>query len=305
MTAGRTNWVSRLGAVLVILSAVAPAQSRVPETEVTVDWGKVTLSKSTPTLQVVVNPMLLRGAKMHDGSFAALHALGADYVRYLPWLPYPKQAVAEMEAPAESKTSWDFSHIDRTLDDFMNAIEGHSVIPNFSTIPAWMFKTERPVPYPQDPNKVFWDYTQRTELRDPSMKEVLQYFARLLSWYTKGGLTDENGKWHESGHHYKVPYWEVLNEIEFEHHWSVEHYIQFYDAVTKEMLKVDPQLKFIGLALAQPDWFPICSSISLIPRTTERTPRWISSVITSMRAQPLTRILEIGNTVFSRKPMAF
>lgn len=256
MISRRTKWVSSLGAVLIILSPAASAQSRVAEGEVIVDWGKVTPSKSTPTLQVVVNPMLLRGAKMHDGSFAALHNLGADYVRYVPWLPYPKQAVAEMEAPTDGKTSWDFSHIDTTLDDFMKATEGHSVILNFSTIPAWMFITERPVSYPQDPNQVFWDYTQGTELRDPSMKEVSQYFARLLSWYTKGGLTDENGRWHESGHHYKVPYWEVLNEIEFEHHWSPERYTQFYDAVTQEMLKVDPDLKFIGLALAQPGIAP-------------------------------------------------
>ena len=234
----------------------ADAQMPAPITEVKVDWTKTSVSKSTPALQVVVNPMLLRGAKMHDGSFSALHALGADYVRYVPWLPYPRQAVAELEAPTNGKTSWDFSHIDPTLDDFMKATEGHSVIMNFSTIPAWMYKTEKPVTYPDDPNQVFWNYTQGTELRDPSMKEISGYFARLLSWYTKGGLTDENGKWHESGHHYKIAYWEVLNEIEFEHHWTPEQYTRFYDAVTAEMLKVDPQLKFMALALAQPTKHP-------------------------------------------------
>ncbi|MDE3104711.1 MAG: glycosyl hydrolase family 39 [Acidobacteriota bacterium] len=200
--------------------------------------------------------MLLRGAKLHDGSFAALKALGADYVRYVPWLPYPRQAVAELEPPTKDGTSWDFSHIDPTLEDFMKATEGHSVILNFSTIPAWMFKTEKPVEYPADPNQVFWNYTQGTELRDPSMREISQYFARLLSWYTKGGFTDENGKWHESGHYYKIPYWEVLNEIEFEHHWSPEEYTRFYDAVTAAMLQVDPNLKFVGLALAQPSLVP-------------------------------------------------
>ncbi len=224
--------------------------------EVKVDWSKTIASKSTPTLQVVVNPMLLRGAKMHDGSFAALRALGADYVRYVPWLPYPRQAVAELNPPTNTGTSWDFSHIDPTLDDFMKATEGHSVILNFSTIPAWMFKTEKPVTFPDDPNQVFWNYTQGTDLRDPSMKEVSAYFARLLSWYTKGGFTDEIGKRHESGHHYKVAYWEVLNEIEFEHHWTPEVYTRFYDAVTAAMLEVDPELKFVGLALAQPSKVP-------------------------------------------------
>lgn len=220
---------------------------------VKVDWSKtVTVSKTTPTLQVVVNPMLLRGAKLHDGAFTALHDLGADYVRYVPWLPYPKQAVAELKAPADGKTSWDFSHIDPTLDDFMKATEGHSVVLNFSTIPAWMWKTDKPVTYPDDPNQVFWNYTQGAELRDPSMKEASDYFANLLAWYTKGGFTDELGKRHESGHHYKIAYWEVLNEIEFEHHWSPEMYTRFYDSVTAAMRKVDPEIKFMALALAQP-----------------------------------------------------
>jgi hypothetical protein len=233
------------------------AQESANANEVKVEWGKVILvSKSTPTLQVVVNPQLLRGAMLHDSSFAALHALGADYVRYVPWLPYPRQAVAELSAPADGMTSWDFANIDPTLDDFMKATEGHSVILNFSTIPAWMFKTDKPVTFPDDPNQVFWNYTQGTELRDPTMKEAADYFARLLSWYTKGGFTDEYGKRHESGHHYKIPYWEVLNEIEFEHHWTPEDYTKFYDAVTVAMRKVDPNIKFVGLALAQPSMTP-------------------------------------------------
>ncbi len=229
------------------------AQAAPGPDEVKVDWTKtVTISKSTPTLQVVVNPMLLRGAKLHDGAFRALHALGADYVRYVPWLPYPRQAVAELAPPVDGMTSWDFTHIDQTLDDFMKATEGHSVVLNFSTIPAWMWKTDKPVAYPDDPNQVFWKYTQGTELRDPSMKEVSEYFARLLAWYTQGGFTDEVGKRHESGHHYKIAYWEVLNEIEFEHHWSPEMYTKFYDSVTAAMLRVDPKLRFMALALAQP-----------------------------------------------------
>jgi hypothetical protein len=248
-----------LSGVAVVLLGVyaAGAQSPAKPAEVKVNWAKaITVSKSTPTLQVVVNPQLLRGAKLHDPSFAALHALGADYVRYVPWLPYPRLAVAELYPPANGKTSWDFSRIDPTLDDFMKATAGHSVILNFSTIPAWMFKTEKPVTFPDDPNQVYWNYTQGTELRDPSMKEVSDYYARLLSWYTKGGFTDEYGKRWESGHHYKIAYWEVLNEIEFEHHWTPEQYTKFYDSVTTAMRKVDPQIKFMALALAQPSTHP-------------------------------------------------
>ena len=232
----------------------------------TIDWNKtIAVSRSTPTLQVVVNPQLLRGARLHDGAFAALHALGADYVRYVPWLPYPRQAVAELSPPVNGKASWDFSHIDPTLDDFMKATEGHTVILNFSTIPAWMFETEKPVTYPDDPNQVYWKYTQGTELRDPSMKEVSDYYARLLSWYTKGGFTDEFGVHHDSGHHYKVAYWEVLNEIDFEHQWTPETYTRFYDAVTTAMLKVDPNLKFMALAMAQPTKTPAMFEYFLNP----------------------------------------
>jgi len=166
------------------IACVAAAQAPGPQTQI--DWNKVVLvSKSTPTLQVVTNPMLNPGAPIHDGSFAALKALGADYVRYVPWLPYPKVAVAELQPPTKDKTSWDFTYIDPVTKDFLAATEGHSTIINFSTIPAWMFKTDKPVIYPDDPNKVFWDYTQGTELRDPSGKELGDYFGRLVSWYTQ------------------------------------------------------------------------------------------------------------------------
>jgi hypothetical protein len=221
---------------------------------IVVDWNKVErTSRSTPTLQVVVNPPLRRGNVVHDGAFAALHDLGADYVRYVPWLPYPKLAVAELEPSTADKTSWDFSVIDPMTIDFFNATQGHSTILNFSTIPQWMFKTPAPVGYPADPNQVVWNYTQGSELRDPSMKELADYYARLVGWYTAGGFTDENGKRHESGYHYSIPYWEVFNEIESEHHTTPQQYAERYDAVTAAIHLVSPQTKFVGLALAGPN----------------------------------------------------
>jgi hypothetical protein len=218
--------------------------------KVTVNWDKVVMvSKTTPTLQVVVNPPLRRGSAIHDRVFQALHELGADYVRYVPWLPYPKLGVAELEPPAEGKTSWDFSLLDPMMEDLMNATAGHSVIINFSTIPQWMFKTEKPVPYPADPDQVNWEYEKGTEFRDGSLKEVGDYYARLVSWYTQGGFTDEYGKRHESGHHYKIPYWEVLNEINGEHQMTPQTYTRVYDAIVAAIRHVDPQIKFVGLAL--------------------------------------------------------
>jgi hypothetical protein len=250
-------WKVSYGSLLTAALCCASASAQGDVKELQIDWNKViTTSKSTPTLQVVVNPGLLAGSNIHDSSFAALHDLGADYVRYVPWLPYPRMAVAELEPPKDGKTSWDFAHIDPMLDDFMKATEGHSVILNFSTLPAWLFKTAAPVTYPADPNQPYWDYTQGNEPRDPSMKEFGEYYSRLLSWYIKGGFKDEFGKWHASGHHYKIAYWELLNEIEAEHHWTPEQYTKFFDVVSAAMLKIDPNLRFMALALADPSHHP-------------------------------------------------
>jgi hypothetical protein len=237
---------------LMLYTATLSAQSENPRVQV--DWNKVdSVSRTTPTLQVVVNPQLRRGAKLHDGAFHALRELGAEDVRYVPWLPYPRLAVAELEPPADGKTSWDFSLIDPMMEDFIHATEGHPVVVNFSTMPAWLWKTDKPVEYPADPWQVAWNYTQGTELRDPSMQEAAQYYARLLAWYTQGGFTDEAGKRHESGHHYKIAVWEVLNEVDSEHSWTPESYTRFYDAVVSAMRAAEPKLQFMGLALAHED----------------------------------------------------
>jgi len=246
-----------LAFVILAADSGLPAMAQETQQKVNIDWDKtVIVSKSTPTLQVVTNPMLNPGSPIHDGSFSALKALGADYVRYVPWLPYPKIAVAELEPPTKDKTSWDFTYIDPVTNDFLAATDGHSTIINFSTIPAWMFETDQPVKYPEDPNQVFWDYTKGTELRDPTGKELGDYFGRLVSWYTKGGFTDENGKNHESGYHYIFPYWEVLNEVDFEHSTTPEDYAKRYDAIVEAIRRVSPNTKFMGIALAIPGQNP-------------------------------------------------
>jgi len=250
------SWIGVVATAL--LAALTPTYSLAQApSKVQIDWEKVQeVSKTSPTLQVVVNPPLRRGSPIHDKVFQDLKDLGADDVRYVPWLPYPRLGVAELEPPKDGKTSWDFSLIDPMMEDFMNATAGHSVMINFSTIPQWMFRTPKPVGYPPDPYQVDWHYEQGAELRDPSMKEVADYYARLVSWYTKGGFTDEFGKRHESGHHYKIQYWEVLNEVDFEHRMSPEFYTHLYDAVVSAIHKVDPSIKFVGAALAAPSTNP-------------------------------------------------
>lgn len=215
-----------------------------------IKWdSQVVISKTTPTLQLVENPMV-RQSPIHEATFKALKNLGADYVRYVPWFPYPKLAVAELKPPSNGKTYWDFKLIDSTMVALMDATKGHSVVVNFSTTPVWMWKTKNVVKYPENPYQTCWDYNQGTELRDTTMKELADYYARLMSWYTKGGFTDELGQYHKSGHFYKIPYWEVLNEVDYEHSLSPELYTKMYDAIVAAMKKVSPDTKFIGLALA-------------------------------------------------------
>jgi hypothetical protein len=244
-------------ATVLVCFALAPALAAQQGPELAIHWDNATIvSKTTPTLQVVVNPPLRPGNPLSVASYKAIKELGADYVRYVPWMPYPRLAVAELEPPTPQKTSWDFSLIDPMTKDFLDATAGHPTILNFSTIPTWLFKTDKPVAYPADPNQPVWDYTQGTELRDPSGKQLGDYYARLVSWYANGGFTDENGARHESGYHYKVPYWEVLNEVEYEHSMTPEQYTARYDAIVSAIHAVSPDTKFVGLALAEPSKRP-------------------------------------------------
>ena len=168
-------WTAKfcIAILLVGQSRTGCAQSAVHEVSVQVDWVKpATACRTTPTLQVVVNPLLRPGSRIHDKALATLKGLGTDYVRFVPWFPYPKLAVAELRAPTATQTSWDFSLIDPMTTEFLDATKGHSPVVNFSTIPAWLFKTDKPVIVQSAPEQVTWDYTQGTALMDPTGKAL-------------------------------------------------------------------------------------------------------------------------------------
>ncbi len=229
-----------------------------PDTVVAKWNNTVKISKTTATLQVVENPMVRNSSPIHESTFKALKNLGADFVRYVPWCPYPKMAVAELKRPTKDKTFWDFTYLDSTMQAIMEATEGHPALINFSTTPAWLWKTSAEVKYPENAYEVYWDYNQGTELRDTTMKELADYYARLFSWYTKGGFKDELGVFHKSGHFYNLPYWEVLNEPDLEHNISPALYTKMYDAIVGELKKISPATKFVGISVAfckSPDYF--------------------------------------------------
>ena len=199
-------------------------------------------------------------------AWATLKSLNADYVRFVPWYPYPRLGVAELNPPTAEGTSWDFSLIDPLVSDFFNATNGHPLMVNFSTIPQWMFRTKASVSFPSDPNEVTWTYEQGQELRDPSAKVVADYYARLAKWYTHKGFVDENGKTHSSPFHYKIDLWEVLNEPEYEHVMSPQTYTKIYDAIVESVHKVLPETKFVGMSLAEPSNRPEFFEYFLDPR---------------------------------------
>jgi len=240
--------------LLLWMSHPAAAQTN-PEAppSVGISWDSpARVSNTTASLQVVVNPPLRRGSKIHDRVLAALRDLQPDYARFVPWLPYPRLAVAELEPPHDGQTSWDFSLIDPLTIDFLEATKGRPSVLNFSTTPQWMWVTPKPVAYPADPEEPVWNYTQGAELRDPSGQELAAYYARLVGWYTLGGFVDEYGKRHESGHHYQVDWCEVLNEPDLEHRIGPKKYTQIYDSVVTAIRAVAPKMKFVGISVAGP-----------------------------------------------------
>ncbi len=241
-----------LAALTMVSSGLNVSQAAATAADnVSVRWSEVTgASLATPTLQVVVNPLLRPPSPVARRAILAVQRLKADYVRFVPWLPYPQLAVAELYPPSQGKTFWDFKLIDPMVRAFMHASDDRPVIMNFSTIPEWMFKTKKPVTWPKNPDQVTWNYEQGTQLRDASLKTLTGYYARLVSWYTRGGFRDEYGRWHASGYHYKFAWWEVLNEVNFEHHMNVQEYTRWYDAITKAIHKVSPDTKFVGMAMA-------------------------------------------------------
>lgn len=222
-----------------------------------VDWQNITLtSRTVLTTHLWTAPPLRRESPIHDHAFAALRALDADLVRFLPWFSHPRLSVAQLYPPTPTETHWDFDLLDPFVEDFMTAAEGRAVVANFATIPAWMF-TE-PVAVPDDPDEIVWDYERGTELRDPSLNEVADYFYRLASWYIAGGFTDELGRRHESGHRYRFAYWEVLCEPDMRG-MSPQAYTALYNAVVQRLRPLDPQMKFVGLSLTHmhrnPEYF--------------------------------------------------
>jgi len=249
---------ARLTLGLALCFCVPTARAADQPVKIEVHWDRVIrVSKTKPTLLLGASPVMFRGAPLHDRIFQTIKDLGADDVRYAGGgYVFPHLGIVELDPPSATKTSWDFSYTDPVTEDVLRATQGHPIVLNFSVIPEWMFKTPKPVAYPADPAKPAWQYEQGKELRDPTAREVADYFARVVAWHVNGGFTDELGKWHQSGHKWKIDYWEILNEPDIEHGLSAPLYTKIYDATVEAIHKVSPQTRFVGIVDSYPSGHP-------------------------------------------------
>jgi len=220
------------------------------------NWNSGVLTNSTPTYQTSINPLY----RMDHGPgtsnisatvFQNMAALKADYMRHVPWFPYPHLAVAELFEPqrysnGSCTTSWNFTLIDPITEALMAAVGDHPIVLGFATMPEFLWSPG--VPVPADPNQQDGSYEAGTVPRDPTYKEIADYFHRLASYYTAGGFVDECGVQHVSNYHHKFSWWEVGNEIEDEHKMTPQVYASLYDAVVADLRLLLPETRFLGIA---------------------------------------------------------
>jgi hypothetical protein len=245
--------------VLMLWLGTASAAQPPLDVRVSVQWDQessVSESESS-SVTLIPYPFIRKGRPLHEPVMAALKSLNARHHRLLPYCTHPQLSIAALHPPTKHRTSWDFSLIDPEVIAFLEATKGREPILNFGPIPLWMFKGGDTVVYTSDPDEVDWpkcgSQLPASVLIDPTGKQVAEYFARIASWYTRGGFTDELGHYHHSGYHYELPWWGVLNEPDFEHAFTPEQYTRLYDAVVAALRKVSPATKFRGMEIAYRD----------------------------------------------------
>ena len=228
----------------------ARATAPTPATVSAVQWSATPLrvASTAATVEVDVMPFLARVAE--GGPFAAyykaLSELGADFVRYAPWCPYPRVVVPELTPPDCTKTkratNWNSTLFDGIMKDFMEAVCGpdaakgtctHSVAQQLSTMPSWLYKDgfptdkldNNPWEYCSGPgdgcaadqetgsNYKFYEHSSGS-LVDETCMPMARHVARVVGWYTQGGFNDECGHYHASGLRYNWTILSVLNENE-------------------------------------------------------------------------------------------
>ena len=196
--------------------------------------------------------------------YEALANLGAEFVRFAPWFPYPFVVVTELDPPdcnaTSPATNWNSTLSDGVTRDFMAAVCGedaatgrcaHSVAAHAATMPVWLYKGAYPVP-PGALNPDPWEYNtfdaynRGSELVDESCADMAGYVGRYVEHYTRGGHHDSCGHWHGGGFTYNWSFVSILNEDE--HGTGGQRYTRCFDAIRAVVEKLSP-----GVALAGPE----------------------------------------------------
>ena len=93
---------------------VTPLLARSADVQVTVDWTAPPTKVVSTAATVEVDVMPFLGRTSEGGPFnayiEALSNLGAEYVRFSPWYPYPRVVVPELDppdcTPTNPATNW-------------------------------------------------------------------------------------------------------------------------------------------------------------------------------------------------------
>ncbi len=251
----RLQILATIAASLIATQPVLMAQASVV---VIANWNTVTRESVTvPTTQNLASALTVRSNPLNKPLLQALKNLHTNDTRLQLWFSVPNQVVAELKEPTATETFWDFKSMDPVVEDYFANTSGVHHI-NIGTIPRWMFNV-LPVDLPSDPGASFYAYSAGTSgelLKDPSGKQFADFQVRIFQWYTQGGFTDEIGKFHKSGHHYKIDYWGILNEPDFENKFTVQQYTRIWDSVAEGIRKVDPHVQFFGpeVSGAEVEW---------------------------------------------------
>ena len=231
-----------------------------------VDWSSppVRVASTAATVEVDVMPFLARTPEggPFTSYYESLSNLGAEFVRYAPWFPYPYVVVTELDPPdcnaTHPATNWNSTLFDGILSDFMAAVCGedaltgkctHSVAAHAATMPVWLYQGAYPVP-PGILNPDPWEfynfdaYNRGNALVNESCSDMAGYMGRFVEHYTKGGHHDSCGHWHGAGFTYNWSIVSILNEDE--HGTGGQRYTRCFDAVRKVVDQINPAVTLAG-----------------------------------------------------------
>ena len=145
--------------------------------------------------------------------------------------------IVEPFPPEHEQCKWDFSKLDIKVEEEIKNCEKGTYVFNIRTCPPWMLDKSKAAP-------LF--ALSSGEAKDQSFKQLADFCARIVSWYNKGGFTDEKGIYHKSGHYYNIKYWEILNEQDAGESAiyikSGKQYAKAYDAIVKAIHEIDPDV---------------------------------------------------------------